>query len=839
MLVNKPNGSKRMCLDYRKVNQHLATDIYPLPRLEELVEQAAGHPFYVTLDMKEAYFQIPLDQESRDLTTFSDGIALYRFKRLPFGLSCSPAIFSRRMASVLSPLLQEGWIKNYLDDLILWAPDFPKLLDRLGKLFQVLTNNGVKLNLSKCTFGLKEVAFLGHKISAEGSKPDPKNVEAVQKMKAPTTVKEVRRFLGMCGFYRKHVPSFAKIAAPLTSLTRSRVTFQWTEECEQAFQQLKRCLMDTPILARAQMNEPFLLTTDASNTHVGGVLSQIQPDGTNRPVGYFSKKLNSCETRYSATDKEALAVVLTCRNFHHYLWGTKFIVITDHQPLTSIFKRKTKSPRMNRWILEMREYSYNVQYVKGKDNCVADHLSRPVRIVVRPPEASWLGLNQEQFKERQREEPVWRELVEYLEGSKIPTKRLPKPTLDQFAQIDGVLYFVKERLDGNLQYNLVIPRTLVAQAMQHAHELSGHLGQKKTVKKAEELFYWANLKVEVCDYVKNCVTCQRFKGESGLQQQWKELPPVDQPLERIGIDLTDMVAGVQSYRYVLTVVDHFSRYVRFFPLKTKHTTHIVDAMGHYAADYGAPRGIVADNGGEFSSREFQQFCQRHQITLYYTTPYHPQGNAITERMHRTLKSVLSSLCQGYPLRWPNMLQSCQVIMNQAVHTSTGRQPFFAFFGRHPPRLVGTQLPSTEEEGDDVSAARALIKETHQKMARRYRDVANRRRKTQSVEVGVLVWVRKETTAPGTCRKLNPKWDGPYRVVEKLLEGSVYVVENVFTGKRIQRAADKVKPYHGSEEWLLEPQDSVFEPDPVDEQLPPRQRRPPRRLIEECYVACKV
>ncbi len=187
VLVNKPDGSKRMCLNYRQVNKHLATDIYPLPRLEELVDQAAGQQYYVTLDMREADFQLMLDEESRDLTTFIDGVTLYRFKGLPFGLNCSPAIFSRRMASLLAPLLRKGWMKNYLDDLIIFAPTFQELLTRLRELFTLLTSNGVKLNLSKCTFGLKEVTFLRHRISAEGSKPDPKNIEAVMKMKPPQT----------------------------------------------------------------------------------------------------------------------------------------------------------------------------------------------------------------------------------------------------------------------------------------------------------------------------------------------------------------------------------------------------------------------------------------------------------------------------------------------------------------------------------------------------------------------------------------------------------------------------------------------------------------------------
>ncbi len=289
------------------------------------------------------------------------------------------------MASLLTPLLRKGWVKNYLDDFIIFAPTFQELLARLKELFALLISNGVKLNLSKCTFG-------GHFPWASHFRRrqpiDPKNIEAVMKMKPPTNVREVRRFLGMCGFYRKHVSSFAKIATPLINLTRSNTVFTWTDECQKSFEHLKNSLVNSPIIAKDQVDQPFILTTDASDTHVGGVLSQLQSDGANKPVGYFSKKLNPCEIRYSAIDKEALAIVLACRNFHHYLCGTRFTVITHHQPLASIFKRKAKSRRMNRWILEMREYNYDIQYVKGKDNFVADHLSRPVRVIIRSPKTT-------------------------------------------------------------------------------------------------------------------------------------------------------------------------------------------------------------------------------------------------------------------------------------------------------------------------------------------------------------------------------------------------------------------------------------------------------------------
>ncbi len=227
---------------------------------------------------------------------------------------------------------------------------------------------------------MKLLSLTTYRISKEGSQPDPKNVDAVLEMIPPTKIKEVRRFLGMTGFYRKHIHNYAKIVTPLTNLTRKKQAFKWTDQCQTSFEILKEYLSKAPVLVRAQPHQPFILTSDASNTHVGGGLSQIQIDGETKPPGYFSKKLNSTENRYSPTAKEALAVVLACRHFHHYLWGTKFTILTDHQPLTSIFKKK-ESARMNRWIMELREYHYEIKYVQGKYNYVADQLSRPVRIV--------------------------------------------------------------------------------------------------------------------------------------------------------------------------------------------------------------------------------------------------------------------------------------------------------------------------------------------------------------------------------------------------------------------------------------------------------------------------
>ena len=296
-----------------------------------------------------------------------------------------------------------------------------------------------------------------------------------------------------------------------------------------------------------------------------------------------------------------------------------------------------------------------------------------------------------------------------------------------------------------------------------------------------------------------------------------------------------MVGGTNARRYVLTVIDHYSRYVRFYPLPSKHSTQVIEALTEYIADFGTPERIVLDNGGEFTSRLFQDFCLQRNMALCYVTPYHPQGNAVTERMHRTLKSLLAALCDGHPLHWPKHLTQCQLIMNTAIHTSTNTTPYFAFFGRHPSRSLGLPVVSSESDSDDVLEAHRLIQETQRTMTQRYRDVANRGRKNKSVDVGTLVWVKRETVTPGTSRKLNTKWLGPFRVEEVIRCGSAYILVHPITGQRLQRAANKLKVHYGSDEWIMQPrsQEAEQDPDEAVEPLPPRTRRPPRRLIEEC------
>ena len=836
VLVAKPDGSKRMCLDFRKVNTHLAADVHPLPRLEDLVNSASGYAYYATLDLKEAYHQVVLEEGSRDLTTFSDGVSLYRFKRLPFGLSCAPAIFARKMAEVLAPIVKRGWVRNYLDDVIIMANTPEELLGRLRQVFDTMHQSGVKLNLKKCDLVKREVKFLGHIVSAAGSRPDPGNVKAIQNMSPPKTVKEVRRFIGMTSFYRKYVPDFSLIAAPITQLTKSDQKFKWTDQCQSAFLKLKQKLVSPPVLVRYRNELPLQLVTDASDDCVGAVLHQVYPDGRVQPLGYYSKKLNGPETRYSVTDKEALAVVFACRHFHHFLWGRSFEVYTDHRPLLTIFTQKSKSPRVTRWMLEMREYQYRIKYIKGTKNVVADQLSRPVAaITVQEPQVDWLGVTKTTFIEKQQEEGVWKELVGYLTGQQLPGKKIPRATLDQFSVKDGVLYYIRQDFKGNINYCPVVPRSLTKKASELAHDTQGHFGQFKSIKMAERDYYWPTLRQDISEYVQKCRSCQQCKIGKSLSYEYSELPEVTRPLERIAIDIVDLVSGQDGYRYTLTVIDHHSRFVQFYQLRTKGSVGIVKSLEHYVSCFGIPESVLLDNAAEFSGVDMAEWSSEKGVKLYYTTPYHPQANGMVERMHRTMKQVLRQLCEGFPHRWPGLLQKCATLMNASVHTSTGTTPFTAFHQRSPHRGSLKKFPTIVNPDSDTTKMRAMISKASERSRARYRKIANRKKKKEKVGEGALVWVKAHRTTPNTSTKLNPKWRGPYKVVKRVHDGVAYVLENVFTGVQIERAPDQVRVYVGDGDIVvqMEEQGGMVddEEDEMERDLPPRTRHPPRRLIE--------
>ena len=398
---------------------------------------------------------------------------------------------------------------------------------------------------------------------------------------------------------------------------------------------------------------------------------------------------------------------------------------------------------------------------------------------------------------------------------------------------DDILYLRREEL-SRITFCLVIPDTLRAVACSIAHNET-HLGEHKSVKRAQQYFYWPRMWKDIVSYVKSCKVCQQFKETGALVHKWQELPPVESKGQRVAIDLIDMHSGYQGYRYCLTIMDHFSRFVRAYPLRNKSTSGILKELRKDICLFGTPKVALMDNASEFTSRQFKEFSQQAGIVQVRCLPYHPRGNSVLERAHRTLKSVVAMLSRDHPNNWPIHLPEAVKILNESVHETLGTSPFFVQYGYHPLRQVGTlDLPDQDEietrnENGTADSLRERIKENVKKRTDQYRNRANLKRRNDKLEVGDLAWVYQEHPIPGTATKLNRKWIGPYRVVVVIGDGRAYELENPLEKVRVRRAAEKLKRYIARAEILDRIEEEYLTAEEERNILPDKRiRYPPNR-----------
>jgi hypothetical protein len=358
LLIRKRDNSFRFCVDYRRVNTTIKNDLFPIPRIDDILESVSGACVFSTLDMKSSFHQIELDENSRDFTAFRTASGSYRYCRLPQGLSTSPAGFQRACNFAFNKQIGR-FLYCYIDDLVIFSKNFDEHLVHLEEILSQIELTGFKIGLEKCQFAASSVKYLGHIIDGDGIHVDSDKIKAIAEMKPPSDVKGIRSFLGACGYYRKFIKSYSTIAAPLTELTKKSVPFKWTDKCQHAFDELKNRLTSAPILVYPDYNKPFILHCDASNTAVGGVLNQLHENGE-KPVGYFSRKLRGPEINYTITEREALAIYESVKFFTPYLWLNRFKIVTDHIALKFIFKHKNTVPRITRWAMYLSDFDYEI-----------------------------------------------------------------------------------------------------------------------------------------------------------------------------------------------------------------------------------------------------------------------------------------------------------------------------------------------------------------------------------------------------------------------------------------------------------------------------------------------
>ena len=375
ILVPKPDGTYRLCTDFRKVNSVTKTDSYPIPRIDDCIDKIGSAKFVSKFGLLKGYWQVPLTERAKEISAFVTPDGLFQYKVMPFGMKNAPATFQRMIHSLLHGL--QG-CEAYIDDAIIYSDTWEEHLQIMRKFFDTLAKANLTVNLAKSDFCHATVEYLGHKVGQGYVTPIMAKVEAIAKFPIPTNKKGLMRFLGMTGFYRKFCPNFSSTVSPLTNLLQKKAKFDWTKDCNDSFCKIKSILMSSPVLSAPDFSKQFKLTVDASDVGIGAALFQEHDDNVDRAVSYFSKKLTKCQQNYSTIEKECLALLLALQHFDVYLNVTvhPILVFTDHNPLTFLHKMSNKNQRLTRWSLLLQEYNIVIQHIKGKDNVIADALSR-------------------------------------------------------------------------------------------------------------------------------------------------------------------------------------------------------------------------------------------------------------------------------------------------------------------------------------------------------------------------------------------------------------------------------------------------------------------------------
>ena len=810
VFVRKKDGTLRCCVDYRLLNAATIKDTYPLPRIDATLDALSGSTWFSTLDLKSGYHQIILSESDRPKTAFSCGNGLWQWRVMPFGLSNAPATFERLMETVLSGLHWQSALV-YLDDIVVFGRSFAEKLDRLREVLCRLRRANLKLNPKKCALFRTEVPFLGHIVSTEGVKTDPEKTKAVQTWPVPQSIKELRSFLGFCSYYRKFVRDFATIAAPLHAMLKNTQRFQWSGQCQEAFVNLKAALISAPVLQYPDPQKPFVLDTDASDHGIGAVLSQ-SIGGEERVVAYYSRALTAPERNYCTTRKELLAVVEAVRQFHPYLYGAEFTIRSDHSALQWLRTLKDPEGQFARWLARLDQYRYKIVHRPGDKHSNADALSRrpcgtacrhcarreadadnKCRVSsVQPTIGSLKDIGQQQkedsdigplitFLERGPKKPDWEDVSSWS-----PVAKRYWAQWELLRLSDGVLWRRWESTDGSAACWLyVVPKALRDSVMSEAHGSvsSCHFGIRKTLHRLRMRFYWIGMRRDVCEWCRVCEACSAKKGPPRTLQAPLQIVSVGAPMERIAVDIAGpFPVSSSGNRYILVVIDYFTKWPEVFPLPNQEAGTIARALvDGFFSRFGVPRELHSDQGRNFEATLFKECCEILGIRKTRTTPMHPESDGMVERFNRTLVQEVAKRCRHGQTDWDQFIPTILMAYRSAVHESTGYTPAQLMLGRDPNLPLDLLMERPPDSRSDAVNTTEFAKALRERMSDiRSRVASNlkvsaetmKQRKDAKATMAQLkegdkVWLFNPRRKKGQSPKLASPWEGPYLILKAL------------------------------------------------------------------------
>lgn len=755
ILVPKKDGTWRMCVDCRAINKITVKYRYPIPRLDDMLDELHGSCVFSKIDLKSGYHQIRMKEGDEWKTAFKTKYGLYEWLVMPFGLTNAPSTFMRLMNHVLRSFIGK-FVVVYFDDILIYSKSLDEHVEHLHAVFGVLKENKLYANLQKCSFGMESVVFLGFVVSSKGVSVDEEKVKAIREWPTPKNANEVRSFHGLASFYRRFVRNFSSIAAPLNELVKKNVTFKWDDVHEYAFNSLKDKLTNAPLLCLPNFDKAFEIECDASGVGIGAVLMQ-----DSKPIAYFSEKLSGAALNYPTYDKELYALVRTLQNWQHYLWPREFVIHSDHQSLKFLSSQGKLQKRHAKWLEFIEMFPYVIKYKNGKENIVADALSRRYALLT-SLQTKLLGF--EHIKDLYANDfdfgQVWDSCSKHAFGD--------------YYKHEGFL-FRKDKLCVPV---CSLREMLVRET--HGGGLMGHFGVQKTLEILKEHFFWPKMKHDVQSVCEKCITCKQAKSKVMPHGFYTPLPVPNQPWTDISMDFVLGFPKSQGGKdSIFVVVDRFSKMAHFIACsKTNDATHIADLFFKEVVRlHGLPRTIVSDRDVKFLSHFWRTLWSKLGTKLLFSTTAHPQTDGQTEVVNRTLTTLLRAIIQKNLKQWEKCLPHVEFAYNRAVHSTTSYSPFEVVYGFNPlTPLDILPLPTNEFANFDGNKKADFVRELHAKVRaniekrnEQYAKQANKGRIRITFEPGDWVWVhmRKERFPTQRKSKLHPRGDGPFQVLEKI------------------------------------------------------------------------
>ena len=815
LLTKKSNGKWRFCVDYRALNELSESLGWPIPNIKQLLNNIGQHrpKYFAVLDLTSGYYQAPLAQESRELTAFITHMGLYEWTRVPMGAKGAPPYFQYQMVNTVFAGLIHNICEIYLDDIIIWGASINELTQRLEKILQRAQKYNIIFNPEKCRFGMSEVEYVGHVINSTGLSFTQAKRDKVENFRLPTTVKEMKSFLGLASYFRDHVRDFTTLSHPLREMMESkqRGPLHWTEEKKGAFRQMQQAVINCPQNRFMEPGHPIYVQTDASDFGIGAYLFQ-NVAGEERPIGFISKTLNRTERKWSTIEKEAFAIFYALQKWEEYLRDVKFTLQTDHLNLT--FINSEPKQKVQRWKLAIQSFDFWIEHIPGKDNIVADGLSRFCK---KDQDMVTTSLNlvyniTTLHESMQIDEEFQRasEAVLLLSKQKqtrqsIATSMNKRMTVEQLRQRKGPLI-----IGGQEPQRYIQPKRY--ELLNDCHNTDvGHWGVQRTMEKVRtkqqmdpkckiKLHQYSekDLRLDTVQFIRDCPCCQKMTQLKPYIHTYKYVAMKHGILENLAMDtITGLPKTANGNEYLLVVIDTFSRYTQLYPLADLTALTAAKTLSKWMNTFGRPFSILTDNAPQFQAA-YKQALEELGIDDRKSHPYSHEENAMVERTNKEVERHLRNIMFQEKVleKWDEFCPAVERIKNNEVCTSTGVSPVELIFGRNVNLDRGILYPTlqttpTGQRLSDFIAEQAEYQRIVFDIASQ-NQAATDAKHLESGQIGekaefqigdhVLVYYENDDHRAPT--KLHPVLRGPCEIISRRPrpEGDLYTVHHLDSSK---------------------------------------------------------